>query len=84
MKELENEVNTLKQKMEKYEQVFERMNFMEETKKFISKFIQNENFSFCGIPNLIDKNPLLVNSIMIDETFQTIGPFGSERISRLK
>lgn len=60
------------------------MNILDSTRTSIDRFIQDETFSFCGIPKLIDENPQLVNPIMIDESFNTVGPFGSQRISRLK
>ncbi|CAI2368498.1 unnamed protein product [Moneuplotes crassus] len=84
VKELENEVSEQKQKLDKFKQVFDSLNILDSTRDSINKFIQDENFSFRGIPKLIEKAPELVNPIMIDESFNSVGPFGTLRILRLK
>ena len=84
VKELENQVLLLKHQVDKYKQIIDSLNILEETKGDINKFVEDETFCNCGIPNLIDKNPVLVNSTMIDQMFDLVGPFGSERVSCLK
>jgi hypothetical protein len=84
VKELECEVSTLKHKIEKYQQIIDSLNILEERKGEINQFVENETFSVCGIPNLIQKNPVLVNSTMLDQTLELVGPYGSERINAIQ
>lgn len=70
--------------LDKFKQVFDSLNILDSTRDSINKFIQDENFSFRGIPKLIEQAPELVNPIMIDESFNSVGPFGTQRILRLK
>lgn len=84
VKELEAQVDTLKHQVDRYKQIIDSLGLVEEAKGTINKFIEDETFLNCGIPSLVEKQPDLVNPIMIDQSFDLVGPFGTERIKTIK